>query len=861
NGDGFADVVVGIPYQTNTESAEGLAVVFPGSAAGLSTTPSWFAESNQADAHFGMSVGTAGDVNGDGFADVVVGAPDYDAGQSNEGRAFVYHGASSWPSTSPDWTAESNQAAAIFATTVATAGDVNGDGYSDVIVGAPEWDAGINNEGLVALYHGSATGLSASADWSFVSDMAGAYLGEGAASAGDVNGDGYSDVIVGARSYDPGIWGGEAWVFHGSAGGLASTPAWTGDNDQASAGYGHAVATAGDVNGDGYADVVVGAHMYDNPETNEGRVSVYLGSASGLGSSAAWTAESDQDQSGYGWALGSAGDVNGDGYADLLVGAYRYDNGNTDEGRALLYYGNEGPGMSLRPRQRQADDSAPIAHLGASNDDGVRIAIIGRGPFGRTRSRLEVEVKPLGTLFDGAGTVLGASFSDTGIAGVALSETVSGLAAGTVHHWRSRLHYDPTTSPFLQYGPWLTMPWDGRQESDFRTPSCTTSTPPTITGSSSICEGESIVLNAGAGYTSYLWSPGGQTTQQITVSPSDTTVFTVWIKDGDGCDGTDDHTVTVYDNPSPTIIGPTSTCGIESIELDAGVGYESYKWGPGGEETRTITVSPSTTSEYLVEVVTSHGCSGLDYHTVTVYPASEPVIDAPEGICLGDTAELNCGEGFKEYKWSPGGETTRVIEVNPTITTLYTCTATTWDGCEGSDTHNLLVFAQPSPTIDGPSDACSGEPFDLDAGAGYSSYLWTPKGETTQQINATLNGSTTFGVTVTNSYGCEGVDEHMVTVHSNPSPTITGPDEIPQGENALLDAGAGYSSYLWSPGSKTTQQILVSPAVTTVYSVIVTNSSGCDGSDDHTLTVIEDSEIFSDGFENGNTLDWSATAL
>ena len=90
NGDGYSDVIVGIPYQTNGQAGEGVAVGLPGSGAGLSTTPSWFAESNQAGAHFGLSVGTAGDVNGDGFADVIVGAPDFDGGQTNEGRAFVY---------------------------------------------------------------------------------------------------------------------------------------------------------------------------------------------------------------------------------------------------------------------------------------------------------------------------------------------------------------------------------------------------------------------------------------------------------------------------------------------------------------------------------------------------------------------------------------------------------------------------------------------------------------------------------------------------------------------------------------------------------------------------------------------------
>src|SRR6185436_18950919 len=113
--------------------------------------------------------------------------------------------------------------------------------------------------------------------------------------AGDVNGDGYADVIVGASLYDNGQTDeGKAFVYLGSAAGLASTPAWSAESDQAFAHFGVSVGTAGDVNGDGYADVIVGADMYDNGQTNEGRAYVYLGSASGLSLTAAWTAESDQ---------------------------------------------------------------------------------------------------------------------------------------------------------------------------------------------------------------------------------------------------------------------------------------------------------------------------------------------------------------------------------------------------------------------------------------------------------------------------------------------------------------------------------------------------------------------------------------
>src|SRR6266568_780792 len=92
----------------------------------VSRSSSWTAESNQASAELGLSVATAGDVNHDGFSDVIVGAPFYDNGQTDEGRAFVYLGSASGLATTPAWTAESDQASALFGFSVATAGDVNG---------------------------------------------------------------------------------------------------------------------------------------------------------------------------------------------------------------------------------------------------------------------------------------------------------------------------------------------------------------------------------------------------------------------------------------------------------------------------------------------------------------------------------------------------------------------------------------------------------------------------------------------------------------------------------------------------------------------------------------------------------------
>jgi hypothetical protein len=109
---------------------------------------------------------------------------------------------------------------------------------------------------------------------------------------------------------------------------------------QTGAAFGSSVATAGDVNSDGYDDVVVGANGYDNDQTDEGAAFLYLGSEAGLSTEHAWMAESNQASSNFGFGLDTAGDVNGDGVDDIIVSAYEYDNGENNEGRAYLYLGS-----------------------------------------------------------------------------------------------------------------------------------------------------------------------------------------------------------------------------------------------------------------------------------------------------------------------------------------------------------------------------------------------------------------------------------------------------------------------------------------------------------------------------------------
>ena len=158
---------------------------------------------------------------------------------------------------------------------------------------APQFDAGQNNEGRAFVYFGSSSGLG-DVPWTFETNQAGARLGFGGAGAGDVNGDGYDDLVIGAHRYSgPEIDEGRVFLFLGSPSGPMSPPTIL-EIDVPGARLGRAAATAGDVNGDGYDEVIVGAVFYSDTESQEGAVFVFTGSSEGISTVPAWSVASGQ---------------------------------------------------------------------------------------------------------------------------------------------------------------------------------------------------------------------------------------------------------------------------------------------------------------------------------------------------------------------------------------------------------------------------------------------------------------------------------------------------------------------------------------------------------------------------------------
>lgn len=357
NDDGYDDVIIGAPspyayarWFGGSPEDSGRAFIYLGSATGLASSPASVIEGTMPDDWLGLGVGTAGDVNGDGYADVMVGAPHHDTDVYSPGRVQVFYGsASGIDETQADWIYDYPWQWTLLGWSVSTAGDVNGDGYDDVIIGTDWVDA-------VLVFHGSANGLSSEPDWSSEGDPDPdnwEVFGYSVSMAGDVNGDGYDDVIVGAPGYTNGQEEeGRIYLYYGSADGLSFNEAdWTFESNVAGAALGYSVAAAGDVNNDGYDDFLVGLPYYSNGQNEEGAVYLFYGRLGVPGSSPDWSFESDLESALLGWAVGPAGNVNGDAYDDILIG---YPELWVDAGGVYLFYG-------------AADDShLPIADFSAS---------------------------------------------------------------------------------------------------------------------------------------------------------------------------------------------------------------------------------------------------------------------------------------------------------------------------------------------------------------------------------------------------------------------------------------------------------------------------------------------------------------
>jgi hypothetical protein len=274
---------------------------------------------------FGLAVAGVGDVDMDGFDDVAVGAPFADDAGMDAGRVRVYSGFDQ----SVIHTFDGDTPVSYFGFSVAAAGDVDGDGYPDVVVGAPSYPGGAANGGVHVF-----SGFDGSELHGFVGDDPGDQLGYSVAGAGDVDDDGFDDVVAGADEDDTtGSKAGLARVWSGFDGSVLHTLVGGAAEDR----FGRAVAGAGDVDMDGFDDFAVSALRTDALAMDAGSVTLF----SGFDASVIFTVEGGGAGDELGAGLAGGADVNGDGVPDLCVGSARYDGNGSDAGGAWVVSGAE----------------------------------------------------------------------------------------------------------------------------------------------------------------------------------------------------------------------------------------------------------------------------------------------------------------------------------------------------------------------------------------------------------------------------------------------------------------------------------------------------------------------------------------
>ncbi len=313
--------------------------------------------------HSGTSVSNAGDVNGDGFDDLIIGAPRDNSNGLFSGASYVVFGkAAGFEATMNlsdlngsngfrlDGHSPTGQTSSA-GTSVSAAGDINGDGLDDLIVGDPKAGGGWYRYGPLGygtsyVIFGRTSGFEAALDlssldgkngFSLEGGSVGYYLGSSVSTAGDVNGDGFDDLIIGV----PGA--GSSYIVFGKASGFGA-----GIHLYSLDGAGSSVSDAGDVNGDGFDDVIVGAPYADPNGKNSGSSYIFFGKVSGF--DAALDLSSLNGSNGFrldgaaeydilGRSVSTAGDINGDGFDDLIVGSPGADLNGNESGSSYVVFG------------------------------------------------------------------------------------------------------------------------------------------------------------------------------------------------------------------------------------------------------------------------------------------------------------------------------------------------------------------------------------------------------------------------------------------------------------------------------------------------------------------------------------------
>lgn len=340
-----------------------------------------------------------------------------------------------------------------------------------------------------------------------------------------------------------------------------------------------------------------------------------------------------------------------------------------------------------------------------------------------------------------------------------------------------------------------------------------------------ICLGSIATLSAN-GANTYTWFPGNIPAQTTTVSPPVTTIYTV-VGNITVCVGS--TTVQLVVNPIPTLnatAAPTLICPGGTGTLNAS-GAVTYTWYPGPLVGQTQTVIGTFPQQYTVVGSDANGCTN---YTVVNLPVFVPTISAfPSQICIGECSTLTAYGGVS-YTWIPSNIVSPTIVVCPTVSTAYQVSGTHSTGCISNTFVTVIVW--PIPTVQAianPTRICLGGSSWLQAWGALSYYWLPPLNTSNNPVLVTPTVTTTYTVIGYNINGC--ADTTTVQVIVDPTPTLTAipnPMQICRGGTSTLTA-YGALTYTWFPPFTgfTGSVMVVSPSVTTQYTVVGTNTFGC----------------------------------
>jgi len=374
--DGYSDIAVLIPargycvvYQGGTTLRESL--VHPLASSGLSLSAQ-------------SQIRPAGDIDSDGFDDVLITAPAmYVSGMRAAGAVIIFYGSPSGLREMPDQMILGTEKDMRLGSDVDGVGDINQDGYDDILVGADGWK---EDTGMVRLYLGGPDGLYEAPVWIWEGEAKGDRFGHAVTGAGDLNADGFLDFAVSSPFATSGEGKGCVYIFYGLADLGALEVGDTVHGRMLKSYYGLSIRLAGDVNNDGFSDLIISAPKEpDGPHINPGKVELYLGSEHGIGTDPTpdWFIQGESNDALLGFTIAFLGDVNRDGYDDVAIGAPGHSSeGKVERGKVYIYLGawngfREAPSIIELGPDPGDHLSAGLAGAGDIDGDGFNDVLVG----------------------------------------------------------------------------------------------------------------------------------------------------------------------------------------------------------------------------------------------------------------------------------------------------------------------------------------------------------------------------------------------------------------------------------------------------------------------------------------------------